>query len=1104
MPVNDVVNASSGATASAQPRAVAQRSMTDELLGMFGVENGSQVLARVAATLAAGQSSSQTPPATAPLPRRSAARDALRAELDATIASRDAGRVQDLMTIRGDAILALAGDDEKLAMLEILCAGGWSHAPVRRLWDSFGSDRIVQVAAKHAALWNGCVERGAALHEIDAVKGVRAAFRGDVLTIAGRHMASNLRSTERELAALGIAVPGTDARPGAADGRDRRQAEIERLAVRAREIARAMTLLELTLVGSTRVRDLDLQTHVRGARFVPGTPPPTGPSAEELRDGTARRHDDVQAEWDKRRAELLDVASRSPAVYVALKLDRLDDIGGAPGGDRARAAAAVADVLRRLHANIVATRARLDRGGIDPLALAPVHEALFDGTEQGASGVPWTSPFARSVARGVVDDHDAWRMWLQLAAGIVGGALFIVADLFSGGLAGVALAAGGVAVSGGVAIESWSHYVDLARPAHAAADARGELVAPRQASDAASEALLNTVFAAGDVLAPAARLGRSAWQGLRSGRFIAGRAAVTQWARVAALTGEAAVLEAGPVIERIVVEHGVQRAIGLTGRTAEQLAELVPAGSKVRARLQAATSLAIEGPAATPEALVAARGARDARLRQLAGAAPGIREETAIAWLSANTLENRLGHLVGALDAKIIDGAIADRLVLEAIERYGPQRTLELTGGWKRLADALTNESAAAEPLLAWRKLVFDDLVAFAERELKIEIPLQGGSVGEFKNDLDFSLQGPFSTAQRARLSQHLARRLGVADDAATFNRLMMLELFTDPVRLIAYDALPLALRENISAQQAAFARDLIPNRDLHAAISHGDPSMIARVRGQLQALGVKEFAYRPLKEWEIRVLGRRLDVAHQALLDAHAVHDVAEVSRAAEELAYTQALIEAAGDGGYFTGANARRFVVNRKRSELKTIVGAPKIAGTSYERYAGLLDELSKLNHAAQELEEANLAQDLAGAMRAIGKYGDRGADVAATSPAIMATVGQPQKWKWIAEDCQELKRLADGKLTLEQLRVAPDVTVRNAHMLLDEVRESVVAALVELQGEVGVFSIAGASEAMVREIQATAKMLEAIRVAREAVGIAGRTAYTFGRAAGRQVGP
>ena len=91
---------------------------------------------------------------------------------------------------------------------------------------------------------------------------------------------------------------------------------------------------------------------------------------------------------------------------------------------------------------------------------------------------------------------------------------------------------------------------------------------------------------------------------------------------------------------------------------------------------------------------------------------------------------------------------MADRLVLEAVERFGPRRTVDMAGGWQRLSTALTNQSAAAAPFIAWRRGIFRDLQEYAGRELGENIQEQG-SVGAFKNDLDISFMGENGAANR-------------------------------------------------------------------------------------------------------------------------------------------------------------------------------------------------------------------------------------------------------------------------------------------------------------------------------------------------------------------
>src|SRR5262249_54513410 len=131
-----------------------------------------------------------------------------------------------------------------------------------------------------------------------------------------------------------------------------------------------------------------------------------------------------------------------------------------------------------------------------------------------------------------------------------------------------------------------------------------------------------------------------------------------------------------------------------------------------------------------------------------------------------------------------------------------------------------------------------------------------------------------------------------------------------------AYDALPDVLRERLAREQTEYERQLIPNRDLYAARKAGDKDLEQAILAQMQRDGVAEFAYKPLSSTEIERLAHELDSAHQQLLEAVKSGNVALQEEAARKLGRTQALMNAAEEGGYFSGGSARRYVTDRAGS--------------------------------------------------------------------------------------------------------------------------------------------------------------------------------------------
>jgi hypothetical protein len=1037
----------------------------------------------------------------ATLARAVAAPDKMRAALAKTLADGDGGDVCTFVEEHPDVLAPSVAENDKLGLLRKLNAMRWVHPRaetiMEQLWNSFGETRIMVVAKANEKLWDGCIDQGAELHAIPVLLAVRDRFQADVVEVATRHMDANLAATDRELRGLGLAQGAAPVHPGQ---RDLRRDEVRELMQQVAATRQAMAELRKVGVGHHLQKTADGPLIKTIALFVPGARPEEDPSKEDLTNGM-REYAEIQRLWDTAQGFIELVATQSPAVYAAIAQDKAETIGAMT--DPAAQLAQTGKVLAELRSKIVATRQRIVGGEIDFRSLAPIHEQLYAGAERAGSHVDWRSHVAQAVGRGVVGASESRRMWAQLGLGLLAGGAFIAAEVFTGGLAtfaGAALVGGGIGIGTGVAAESWVQSHRLGSAAQAAADADHRVVTAEQARAAKWEAVLNTVFVALDVLSPAWKAGKVALQGMRAERVIAEQTLSAQWQQIAKLAsdpstaGQAAkafellvgAYGEARTIERLVTELGAERAMQVTGKSAEELASRLAATSEVRAQLEAAAKLGLHGKPLGAAEAAAVEEARRARRGDLAKRAGGFADPAAAReWLQAGDLESRLRGLITAIDQGVVDRAIGDQLVLEAVERFGPQRTMDLAGGWTRLSAALTNESAAAGPFLRWRQGVFDDLREFGRRELKVEIPAQGSS-GKFKNDLDISLLEGVSAAHRERVAQYLAKRLGIANDPELLNYYMKIELFMDPRRLIAYDALAPQVREKVARRQAEYERDLIPNRDLYQARQHGNQRLATEIRAQMKAQGVREFDYVPLTAGQIKRLSQRLDDAHRALLDAVKTGDTAGVEKAAEELGRSQSLIDAAHDGGYFSGGAARAYVTERNPNKLMdTIVPGAARGQLPFERYTALLDQLSKLNHSADELAAATQLPDLVEVLRAVGKYGERAQEIVHLPGATLTKSGVAPEWERLLMQFKSLKSSADRGHAAARMYVDRASVIGDAQRLLDEARGSSLQALEQIRSVTGLNSVPGAADAITAQIRNHVRALQVIDGLKGSVG-------------------
>ena len=949
-------------------------------------------------------------------------------------------------------LVGKATDGQRIRMLQLLNGESWvgpeAEYAMEFIWNSFGKS-IATVAEGPRGkagklLWDECIDQGAELHKIDAVTKLSEAFKTDTKAVADSHMQANLDACHREMEKLGLKAPEKgESSPTKDLEMDIHKQEIVRLMDEAKEGQAALDALCQLHVG---------WTVVKGGVWMkaPFNPEhrPNREDVEYLGERPPYKYDDILAKYNLTKQYLALKTSESPAVFAAVNQSRVDDYRGATTPEQA--IEVVRQVLAKLDANIADTKRNLALDQLDYRSLHPIHQQMYGGAATGPSGTKWSGTVAKSVGQGVVSDHESEEMWSSLIVGLLAAGAFIAAEVFSGGLATPLLMGFAAGLSIGQAASSWSNYVTLASAAGAASGQQTRVATPEQATAALTTAVLDTVFAFLDVATPAWKAFKVIRLESQIGKALE-KSLVTQAGRVAELMGKAETREqAAHIVEALIAERGVQGAMNETGKTAQELATLFGADSPIGKRLLEAGELGLRTP---EKALTAAEIEAAEQARKTARAALAT-DEASRKFLESGPLSELLPQILGSVEKGVITRQIADHLVLEAVEKYGPKQALDMMGtSWAKLSTVLTNESAVAKRFLDWRKGIFEDMKRFAAEDLKNPIPDQGSS-GAFKNDLDISFMGEHGAEDRAKMMQYIAARAGIDGQPSSLARYLHMELFTDPRRLRAYDALPGALREKLAREQTEYERKLIPNRDLYAARKAGDEELEKAILGQMQRDGVAEFAYKPLTSGEIERLAHELDAAHEALLAAVKAGDLPAQEAAAKKLGQTQALMNAAEEGGYFSGGSARRYVTDRAGSNpMDRLTPGRGLTALPTEDVGAMVDQLSKLNHAALELGKATSSDDIVAALRAIGKYGERAAEVAGGRGAGEAV------WSQLADTCKALKQAADGKLAVQLLKESPDLTEAMARKLLNEVRESSMLALEKIRVSAGALGEANA---------------------------------------------
>lgn len=998
-----------------------------------------------------------------------AARPSERELIERAVQSKDIEAIRQIKDFR------LATKEQRLEFVDLLVdperfwmSNADEHA-LEQIWESF-DDEILKIAAESTEnrdRWYKSVERGADLYDLPAFAKLRKTFEQDVKDLAQRYLDSNWRFAYQEQARLGLVKggPAPASLEGAQKAERAQQEELAKIRWLAGQIS--------------KVRDAQraLDEIPVGWGIAPGgigrvwyfdvAQPPPFPAdtidVDEAKEMAAWT--DVKRTYDQLNFVIGQYASQSPAVYAALaessevkwnprniegvdaaqqeriaEQQRAVDARGPIsklGTQEPRAAREqVRQLLEKLQANISKTHGMLGPAGTLHLELHPIHAQLFTGRVKTKSRIDWHDEFNKAAAQDVVADYEAVQLGVTLGLSGAAAVAFVVSELGSGGLATFLWAGAGVTLAGSQAYGSWVKYAELSTAAGAAASEKTRLLAKEQVDAALVGAVLDSVFVFVDAFGPAVKWGKASLEA---------RSVIRAGARAAAVEGLPKL--AGKAASQLTDEELELVARGVR--------ELGAAETMERAGLGSAEDLLEVATRAEPNMAT--------RLREYAERlkAPAYEAASGAVRLGPAELRLRLANLTDVVRKQGLPEAEA--LVRQAIEELGPKQTLEMAGGWSKLAKTLGKGSPAGWRLMEWRDAIWRDL----RQHLGEDKITRTGTQRDFSNDMDMSTLGPGAAENRQKALQFLAGRTGSSVD--TMKRLLYADVFTDPTRMHLLDFLPEAERLEIAKQQAFKERELIWGRRLAQAQEAGNKELAEKIEQQARELGFDSGkALAAIGERDVVTLGKEIDALHK---EFEAAADVATKKKLAVQIADTQALINAteAAGGGYYTGGAVRRYVSQRAGEKL--IASFERAADTKFldEQYlAAMISQLPELDSAVIKLEKG-LAQSspdaVAAAMKSIGKYGER----------IVETGGEALQ--------QDVSKLAD-----ELLAIAKEAKKGATPALLsadDALRRRVTAALQELdrrsaelidrvQSQAAVRGTAGAMRQAQQMIELHAKFL------------------------------
>lgn len=414
------------------------------------------------------------------------------------IRDRDIGKIKD---VESNAF-ALASDDQAIDLIMVVLNQGWvgprDEKAIYDIWKSRGK-YIVDVASRFTFVWNICLKRGVdTIWTIPDLQSVTSDFKKSVANRARGYLDANKTEVDAELKRYGLTTMG--AAPTPEEGRER-----DKMMLAAGTVKKARDAIEQMdrmLVGYNHVLGTPTNSKLErcAALFNPGAPPPLPghvPMPADL-GALLPNWEDTRRNYERAHA-VVDHYTRIYPALVALREDTdlatvaRSAISSEEPAENLTAMQVVSDALNQTRGNIDKTYGLVnDPKGEFALELQPIHEQFFMFDPM------WKDPFRQMIARAAVAEHGNVEFWATMGVSAVGLALFVVAELSTGGLATfffAAAAAGGIAQ----AAASWDKYFTLKAAAGTNLSADTSLISQDQASDQLLAAAIDTVMAFVDV-----------------------------------------------------------------------------------------------------------------------------------------------------------------------------------------------------------------------------------------------------------------------------------------------------------------------------------------------------------------------------------------------------------------------------------------------------------------------------------------------------------------------------------------------------------------------------------------------------------------------------
>ncbi|HSI79028.1 MAG TPA: hypothetical protein VK919_00110 [Solirubrobacterales bacterium] len=913
-------------------------------------------------------------------------------------------------------------NDQKLAKVRELLDGGGSSHDVAYVWASFG-DQALEIARSDPETFKRSVDAaGMMIADLKAFGELRDRFKSDVEGLALAYTSQNRDYVAKEIERIGVTEAEHGGTPSAEQQHELR--ELQKWAELLADCRDVMGRLRATPVGyEPEVIDAPgggFRSYVSVATFNPDSPPayrerpgsiPWAHGAEEAsRTAKFKPWEAVKAQWDEVAKVKAVAEMRSPTLGYL----------GREGDPRAFAEADLADARTQAGQALNLLIGRIEKAvpligaEIDYNDLVPIHDQLFAGA-QGASGINWSLPVEQAIARRHIEAADTAAMLAALGLGALQAAVFLFAPFASVGMA-AALIGFGIGIGIGQATMSWDRYSALKAGSEAFADPRLAILSKEKADSALFTAIIDTAFAFVDASGAPAAL-RAAGRSLAEAGEVGARASAELALRN---LGKQAGEGGARAVERAVLELGPHEASRISGRSYEQLAEIVGKESATGKRLMALAGL---GPEAAQKGVAAAAD----KLKDL---------------------------------AKLPAGE-ANEAVLAAIDQIGVLGTLRRGGGWKAVTGAVGEGSAAAGRLEAWRQGLMEELKRFLAETDEVTKAVRTGTE-RATSDLDIQAVGGEAALNAERGKQWLAARVGCGKEE--LKHVLDATIFVDPTRAHLHQViqgLSEADRAAIDAASSGLQQRLQFASRLAEAEAKGDAKLAAEITAEAAERGIADLKpFKPFTDAEQAAMARQIDGLVNEL---ESVTDPARRAQLVKEIGEKQAMINASNPEAYLGGGV--RFWVTGRPGDVEKLeaAGAKLLSGpTAAQRIVAALDEGKFFDQAmAAARKPAQRLTEVADALKDIGKHGARACQVTGVaggaSEQLAALGARLELLAKAAKRADFLKALGDPQ-QLERL-------IAHAEDLLAEARHQVRHGISELDSAARIVEVSADDLAKLR---------------------------------------